>query len=199
MGGEPPVTTEAKPTVSQAEFARLRGVSRKTVTVWKSQGRLAFTAEGLIDVAASDALLAQRPPVYRGGKKKPRKGERAASVPAADLPPVMDRPLEEIAAIAGWSLADAQRIKENYLALLRKQEYEIEQGKLVEIDAVVAEVTGQFAIVRERLLTIPGKVAPVLAGADSERAVVRAELYEAMAELSEQAVLDAVDNADVHG
>src|SRR5580704_7265876 len=129
MGDEPPVTTEAKTAVSQAEFARLRGVSRKTVTIWKSQGRLAFTAQGLVDVARSDELLAQRPPAYRGGKTKPRKGERAAAVPAADLPPVMDRPLEEIAAIAGWSLADAQRIKENYLALLRKQEYEIEQGK----------------------------------------------------------------------
>jgi hypothetical protein len=200
MGGEPPVTTEAKLTVSQAEFARLRGVSRKTVTLWKGQGRLVLTADGLVDVAASDAMLAQRPPVYRGGKKKPRKDEPAT---APDAPPVMDRPPEEIAKIAGWSLPEAQRVKENYLALLREQEFNIAQGNLVLIDDVVTEVTRQFGIVRERLLNLPGKLAPLLASADSERAkveaAIREELYEALSQLSEQEVLDKVANDGAHG
>jgi len=201
MGGEPPVTTEAKLTVSQAEFARLRGVSRKTVTLWKGQGRLTLTADGLVDVAASDAMLAQRPPVYRGGKKKSRKDGPATA--AQDSPPVMDRPPEEIAKIAGWSLPEAQRVKENYLALLREQEFNIAQRNLVLIDDVVTEVTRQFGIVRERLLNIPGKLAPLLASADSERAkveaAIREELYEALSQLSEQEVLDAVSNDGAHG
>ena len=204
MSGEPPPgTTETNSTLSQAEFARLRGVSRKTVTIWKSQGRLALTTDGLVDVVATDALLAQRPPVYRGGKKKPPKGEQTGGAPPPDSPPVMDRAPEEIAKIAGWSLAEAQRIKENYLALLREQEFHIAQGNLVPIDAVVMEVARQFGIVRERLLCLPAKVAPLLASADSDRAkveaVVRDELYQAMAELSDQEVLDAVANDGAHG
>ena len=42
--------------VSQAEFARLKGVSRKTVTQWKNQGRL-VVCDGLVDVEATQAQL----------------------------------------------------------------------------------------------------------------------------------------------
>ena len=42
--------------VSQAEYARLRGVSKKTVTKWKQEGKLVLAGDG-IDVAASDAYL----------------------------------------------------------------------------------------------------------------------------------------------
>ena len=41
---------------TQAAFARRHGVSRKTVTVWKQQGRLVLVGS-LVDVAASDARL----------------------------------------------------------------------------------------------------------------------------------------------
>lgn len=42
--------------VSQADFARAHGVSRKTVTKWKGQGRLVMDGE-LVDVAASERIL----------------------------------------------------------------------------------------------------------------------------------------------
>ena len=41
---------------TQAAFARRHGVSKKTVTVWKQQGRLVLVGS-LVDVAASDARL----------------------------------------------------------------------------------------------------------------------------------------------
>ncbi len=53
--------------VTQAEFSRHRGVSRKTVSVWKSRGLLVLRSDGLVDVAASDKRLSERPFRYRGG------------------------------------------------------------------------------------------------------------------------------------
>ena len=44
------------PTCSQAEFARLHNVSRKTVTDWKSRGYLTLSG-GQVDVEASNARL----------------------------------------------------------------------------------------------------------------------------------------------
>jgi hypothetical protein len=174
-----------RPIVSQAEFARLRGVSRKTVTAWKRQERLLLTSDGKVDVAGSEKLLALRPGIYRGGKIKAAPGEKQAT--GKDVPPILDRSPEEIADSTKWTLIEAQRVKEVYLALLRKQEFEIEQGELVEIEAVGREVEREYSMVRERLLTIPGKVSASLAGCD--RAVIESklldEITEALAELHE--------------
>jgi hypothetical protein len=175
--------------VSQAEFARLRGVSRATVTYWKRAGRLLLNSDGKVDVAASNELLAQRPPTYRGGKIKAPPAEG----PAADEPlPILDRTLEEIESSSSWTLAEAQRVKEIYLALLRKQEFEVERGELVEIEAVGREVERAYSIVRERLLSIPGKVSASLVGCD--RAVIelklRDEITEALTELQEPGKAD---------
>lgn len=56
--------------VTQAEFARYRQVSRKTVSVWKAQGYLVLFPTGKVDVRASDKKLAGRPDVNRGGVTK---------------------------------------------------------------------------------------------------------------------------------
>ena len=56
--------------VSQAEFARMKGVSRKTVTQWKSEKRLVFAGK-LIDVAASQAELLQQASHASAGKRAP--------------------------------------------------------------------------------------------------------------------------------
>jgi hypothetical protein len=53
--------------VSQTDFARICGVSRKTVTVWKAQGHLVFDAKGRVAVTESIARLEARPDVNRGG------------------------------------------------------------------------------------------------------------------------------------
>ena len=60
---------------TQAAFARRHGVSKKTVTVWKQQGRLVLVGS-LVDVAASDARLQ--------GSGHGRFRRSAASIP---LPP----------------------------------------------------------------------------------------------------------------
>jgi hypothetical protein len=140
--------------------------------------------------------LKLRPETYRGGKIK----AKPASVPDHldivesddEAVPILDRTLEEIESSSSWTLAEAQRVKEIYLALLRKQEFEVERGELVEIEAVAHEVEREYSIVRERLLSIPGKVSASLVGCD--RAVIELklldEITEALTELQEPGKAD---------
>jgi phage terminase Nu1 subunit (DNA packaging protein) len=44
--------------VTQAEFARIQGVNKSTVTRWLQNGRMQVTAQGLIDVEAAKRMLA---------------------------------------------------------------------------------------------------------------------------------------------
>ena len=174
--------------VQQAEYARHRGVSRKTVTGWKQKGRIVLTDAGLVDVVASDARLDERPETYRGGVTKGAdatvtgNSRPAATAGNADL---LTKSPAEIAEALDWSTAEAQRVKEVYLALIRKQEYEVGHGKLVEIEAVAILVEREYSVVRERLLAIPGKLAAKLVGLDRAEidAALFAEVSEALNEL----------------
>ncbi len=52
--------------MSQAEFARPRGVSKAIVTRWKGQGLLSLTDDGKTEVDTTEWNLDQRPATYRG-------------------------------------------------------------------------------------------------------------------------------------
>lgn len=144
--------------LSQADFARRRGVSRKTVTGWKQKGILVTDEAGRIDVEATEWALDQRPANYRGGvTHRPVRavpGNRPAPEPKAPAKPkpdtwqtigeVMPRPgtvpVEGDDDEAGLDptnlpLPLAIRRKENFLGLQRKQEVEKNEGKLVDREA----------------------------------------------------------------
>jgi hypothetical protein len=78
--------------VSQSEFARLKQVSRKTVSEWKREGRIVMV-DGLVDVEATQAQLLRNsghrakgrrapvtPPTVRAAKVTPGLHEGAARV-----------------------------------------------------------------------------------------------------------------------
>lgn len=74
--------------LSQAEFARARGVSRKTVTGWKKKGLLSLDAEERVDVEATEWNLDQRPATYRGGvTHRPVRGRDGNNASHADAAP----------------------------------------------------------------------------------------------------------------
>lgn len=50
--------------MKQSEFARLHGVSRKTVTAWKKKGMIVLNDDDTVDVEKSNELLKQN----RSGK-----------------------------------------------------------------------------------------------------------------------------------
>lgn len=145
-------------TVKQSEFARLHGVTRKTVTKWKTRGWLVMRGD-CVDVEASNARLKKyrRDGLPKGGKVTaqvtPRVTRKRGETP--------NQAAERIALSgAPYDIDEARRIKENYLALLNQLEYDQKSGAVVAVQDVAKVVSEQLARVRTRLLAIPSEVAP---------------------------------------
>lgn len=88
---------------------------------------------------------------------------------------------------APLSFAEAQRVKENYLALLRQLQYDQESGKVVAVDDVAAAVAAEYGIVRSRLLGLPAKIAPLLVGLpgpNEAKAILETEIFRVLEELT---------------
>lgn len=176
---------------TQSAFARRRGVAKSMVSKWKAAGLLSMTAEGLVEVEESEWRLADRPGQYRGGKTKPpRPDPQPAAEPELAAGETPEDAAERIVLQEGrapYAHAEATRIKENYLALLRQLEFDQKSGAVVPIDAVVAGVVEQYAKVRNKLLNIPTRVAPraaVLRSAEEVRALIEAEVNLVLQELT---------------
>jgi hypothetical protein len=132
--------------VSLAQFARMRGVSRKTTSTWKQRGWLVMTEGGLVDVAASTALLSQRPETYRGGRTK------RASVDAMAAAKALEELHREGALL---STAEALRMKENFQARLKKLEYEQASRQLLPLDQVELGYRTLANTFRANVLALP--------------------------------------------
>jgi hypothetical protein len=171
--------------MSQAEFARHRGVSKAIVTKWKGQGLLSLTGDGRIEVEATEWNLDQRPATNRGGtthrpirtvpkeepdpRERPVESKRALPppppAPRSEPPP---RPAEPGTAPEGGPefdpenpnlpLIQAAQRKENHLGLLRRQEYLVKQGKLVDRDAAEAAFFDEARAIRDAWLAWPARV-----------------------------------------
>ena len=173
--------------MNQADYARHRSVVRSTITVWKNRGLLVWNEAGQIDVAQSDASIDARPKNYRGGSTKTLPATDGGQVdlfaepPPADLTPPIDTNPDN------WSTAVAIRVKETYAALSRKAEYEKTIGLLVSIHEVRKQVEAEYSVIRERLLTVPGKIAAGLVGLSAAEIgeAILAEITEALSELHE--------------
>lgn len=141
--------------VSQAEYARLRSVSKKTITQWKQDGKIVVVDRG-VDVEASDALLAK----YRSaGLKGNGNGNALPKVQAGET---VEQAAGRIIATGGSNMPieEAKRVKENYLALLNQLEYDTKSGLVVLVADVAKAVGDEYAKVRTRLLAIPAEQAP---------------------------------------
>lgn len=158
--------------MNQSDFARLHGVSRKTVTMWKSRGWLIMSGDD-IDVAASNAQLEKyRKSVNRSDKQKtsaPEKKKADRVLPAWEQPEECDSSLEGLARDfllengAELSLDEARRVKENYLALLTKLEFQQKDGQLIEMAAAEEVLFNAFRQQRDAWLNWPSRVAPLMA------------------------------------
>lgn len=147
-------------TGNQAGYARHRDVSRKTVTEWKQRGLLRFTADGEVDFGASDQALREHGLVDN---------EQAAGLDGM------------------WSMAEAETVKENYAARIKRLEFGRESAAVAEIDDVVAAIVSEYALVRQRLSRIGAVMAPRLAAtrdASLIKAAIDTEVVAALQELS---------------
>lgn len=169
---------------NQSAYAKYRGVRTKDVTEWKALGLLSFTTDGRINVTESDKKVDARR--RRVAKRSENDGE----------PSEIAHQIVNIEGDAPHSRSEAERIKENYLALLRQIEYDRESQQVVPISAVVQAVAEEYGKVRARLLNVAAKVSPraaVLRTPEEVKALIDEEVNLALEELT----IDRYDSGEV--
>lgn len=139
-------------TVTQSEFARLKGWNKSTVTRAKQAGRLVMVS-GLVDVEATEARLA----ASSGGRDDVAARHAAArGAPEAPAAP-------SAGSVGGESRADAQARKESAAADLLEIELAEKRGSLIPKEDVDAALKAMGASVRARLDVLADQLAPVVA------------------------------------
>ena len=170
---------------TKAAFARRCGVSKPIVTEWGQQGYLVLSGR-LVDVEASIAKLSERPAMNRGGRATPMPGSETQSLETP--PPPL--PKATHLASADWSLAEAARMKEIFIALKRQLDYEVASGKLIVASDAESIMRSDYATTVLRILQIPSKVAPRIVAmktAAEVEALLHKEFVRALNTLSDAA------------
>lgn len=194
--------------MNQSDFAKLHGVSRKTVTTWKARGWLVLAGDD-IDVDASNANIKQyRKTVTRpeknneknaAGNKQGNKsqGNNSGNRSGTDQEESPTKIVERMIAMNGakMTLDQARTLKENFLALLTQLEYEIKSGQVLPYKEMIAAVGQEYSRMRTRLIAIAPEHGPrlrVLASTTNDAEFVAA-LQEVVHEAMEELSLDADD------
>lgn len=164
-------------TATQSEFAALLGKDKSYVTRLKQAGRLVLTADGLVDVEKSRALIAATADPSRNAAVEARTD---AQLNQAQKPSQQDA--------IGNSFQTAKAVNEKYKALTAKLEYERASGKLVDADEARLFAADLAATFRGALEILPDRLAPELVPLN-ETETIRALLVEQF----EQVLTDLAD------
>ena len=160
--------------MTQAEYARHRNVNRSHISRLAQRGILVMRGK-LVDVAASDAVLDDKPVDVEPRQPTPASPSRSISEPGQ----------------TGSSFAQAKTVEMVYRARLRKLEFEARERRLIDAEEVRKAIAGAGRGVRDGLLGLPDRVAAILA-AESDAKKVHATLKtELVREL--EALADAID------
>ena len=150
-------------TMNQSQYAQHSGVDRKTIGRWIKAGRFIVMDGDLIDVEASDAALR---------KNRDGKDPRASNAKKNKVPVVseyggddINEIVQQIMITEGSNLPreEAARIRENYLALLTKLEFQQKDGQLIELTVAEEVLFNAFRQQRDAWLNWPSRVAPLMA------------------------------------
>ncbi|SMB46761.1 conserved hypothetical protein [Serratia proteamaculans] len=152
-------------TMTQVDYAKHAGVDRKTVGRWIKAGKYIVLDGELIDVEASDKALATlRDSKDPRAKNAAKKKTINVVVNTADDDST-ENAVKQIMLATGAEMSreEASRVKENYLALLTKLEFEKEDGQLVELSVAEAVLFAAFRKQRDAWMNWPSRVAPLMA------------------------------------
>lgn len=176
-------------TVNQSEFAALQGFSVGYVTKLKQQGRLVLTREGKVDVEASVKRIRETEDPNRSDVRARWRAQRATPADpgvTADLsPPEPTSGLVGAVERSGQTYQVARAMKERFLALQAKADYEKVIGELVPAGEVRLAGLNLGTFLRTQLEGLPDRLASELA-ALSEPAAVHARLVEQIEDLLRQ-------------
>ena len=157
------------------EFARLAGYKPSYISQLKADGRLVLAEDGRkICVAESLALIQQTRDPSKAAVAARHAASRAASAmpTAASEPDLADEPEEtpEPSNSGGSEYQKNRAMREGYLALSAKRDYEQSMGNLLDaaaVESVVAAAVNQF---RAALEALPDLLAPQVIAAVDEPA-----------------------------
>ena len=144
---------------SQSEFAKQYGYSKAAVTQFKQAGRLVFKSPGVLDFAASRQKIYDTSDLARKASTERHKRERKEKG--------ITEPEKTENYDTGNAFHNAKTVREKYLALQAKLDYEVNLGLMVEkaqIEKIIFERARQF---RDGMITNNRRVAPELAGLSS--------------------------------
>lgn len=183
-------------TCTLTDFAKRHGVSKPAVTKWKDRGWIVFLGDE-VDVDASDAMLSKyrkQPPVKKS--KGVNQAVNPTTVNTAQLTVEEgDSPAVAAAKIIALTGADmdfdeARRVKENYLALLNKLEYEQKDGSLIAVQMAEQVLFEGARQARDAWLNFPARIGPMLAAtlgleADKVTEALTPHVHKQIADLGE--------------
>ncbi len=174
--------------VSKSEFGRMHSVSHTAVKKWEKAGWLAMQGSQ-VDVEASNAKLAR----YRDSKdsRASRRSKKVSSglkpetknetcdetqvsssagtdqisfLPGESVEQAAERLAASMAEVdLSMPVEEARRIKEVYLALLNRLDYEVKSGALIDLALAQGVLFDEFRTQRDAWLNWPVKVGPILA------------------------------------
>jgi hypothetical protein len=144
--------------MSQADYARHRNVNRSHISRLAKRGILVMRGK-LVDVAASDAVLDDKPVDQVLPEAPASAHPRAAPESSGGAPPP-------------GNFAQARTAEMVFRARLRKLEFETKSGRFLSADEVKVKWYTLVRQIRDKLLALPAKLAPQLA-ALSEAAEIR--------------------------
>jgi phage terminase Nu1 subunit (DNA packaging protein) len=174
------------PIVSKTEYARLRGCAPSYVSKLLREGRITAIADGehlgKIDSELADRQLeAARDPtkdgVRRRWQREKREDQETAALPLQGGGAAPGEPRIEPKDTEGYYTHKAKR--EKYDAALAQLRYLEQVGRLVSAEDVEREYDAIARSVRDALLNIPDRLAPIVA-AETDPARVHALIAEEM-------------------
>lgn len=142
-------------------YARHRGVSHVAVLKAIKAGRIQKNSDGTIDVAKADAAWARntnqaqqrKPAKHSAPQRQQTRNHVDAESGAGGTTPINNGP----------DFAQSRAVKEAYNARLAKLEYEEKSGALVRVDSVKVAWFNVLRVLRDRMLNLPARLAPMLA------------------------------------
>lgn len=181
--------------ISIREFARREGCSDTLVRKGLKSGHLKALADGTLDAALVGTGWRKGNREGANGGANSSRGSQGANPVAVMAGETPAQAAERIVTAGGadMDLAEAERVKENYLALLRQLEYDQKSGAVVPVADVAKAVGEEYAKVRTRLLAIPAEQAPRLHRCKTPVEVqdtLRAIITEALEELTSDGASD---------
>lgn len=147
---------DATNVVSKAEYSRLKGINKSTITRWAKAGRLVVDAEGNVLIAESEALLAESGDASKVGVVERHAQERGRKV--EDLTKLQSakgsgtRPAGSEA--YGKRVTESAR-REAALADMAEMERDLKVGKYLDREGVERALIDNATAIRQTFERIP--------------------------------------------